>query len=87
MKRTYEHGHKSPPYAENSVAVNRPVRIPGKTEYDLALARDLCRNQRGVDWEKAKRLPFLPLFFVATNGLRGIDAAVRAQYEWERRAA
>lgn len=89
MRAEYRHGFRHcREYPESSLCVNRPVRCPGATEYDLALAKDLSTGPwGGLNWSKARRLPFLPLFFVATDGQPGMQMAQRAQLERERKAA
>lgn len=66
---------------------SRPVRRPMRTEYELAVAKDLSRSVHGVCWDKARALPMLPLFFVAIDGKAGMHSAVRALRQRERMAA
>lgn len=61
--------------------VSRPVRQPMPTEYDHLVAKDLCRRAWGVDWNKCRLLPMLPLFFVAVDGYDGMAAAQQWQQQ------
>lgn len=56
-----------------------PGPAPTLTQYEHHVAQDLSLSLWGLSREKCKRVPYLPLFVVAIEGMAGMDRALEIE--------